>query len=143
MNVNTTMDQDQTELTAEEIRAALKQFCGSAEVYRFSSLLPDVAVTEGVKYLAEAAGAHWLLNDIGFEMMFNPSTFYNTDEFAWQLTVNNGAGTLAVLDYRGREICSKSYSYTSFPLEKVTIMSALSEYANGKKFYILYLPSED
>ena len=143
MNVNTTMAQDQTELTAEEIRAALKQFCGSAEVYRFSSLLPDVAVTEGVKFLAEAAGAYWLLNDIGFEMMFNRAKFYNTDKFAWQLTVNNRAGTLAALDYRGREICSKVYSYTSFPLGKITIMSTLSEYASGKKFYILYLPSED
>ena len=106
-------------------------------------MLPDVAVTEGVKFLAEAAGAYWLLNDIGFEMMFNRAKFYNTDKFAWQLTVNNHAGTLAALDYRGREICSKVYSYTSFPLGKITIRSTLSEYASGKKFYILYLPSED
>jgi hypothetical protein len=142
MNDGIVMDTDQT-LTAEEIRANLKQFCGSTEVYRISSLLPDVAVTEGVKYLADAAGAYWLLTDIGFEMMCNPSKFFNTEKVAWQLTVNDSVGELTTLDYRGRKICSKLYSFTSFPLDKITIMSALSEYANGKKFYILYLPSED
>jgi hypothetical protein len=132
-----------SDLTAEEIRAGLEQFCGSPEVYRFSGLLPDVAVTEGVKYLADTAGAYWLLTDIGFEIMCNPSKYFNTDKVAWQLKVNDRAGVLTALDYRGREITSKAYSYTSFPLEKITIMSTLSEYANGKKFYILYLPNED
>ena len=43
--------------------AIMAQFTGAERFYRFG-LRGDVLITEGVKYVADTAGANWLLDAI-------------------------------------------------------------------------------
>jgi hypothetical protein len=43
----------------------LAQFTGSERFYRHA-MVRDVICTEGIKYVADAVGAHWLIDEIAF-----------------------------------------------------------------------------
>jgi len=45
--------------------ADLAQFTGSEQLYRHS-LVKRFCYTDGVKYIAERAGAYWLIDEIAF-----------------------------------------------------------------------------
>ena len=47
----------------------LAQFTGSQNFYRHS-LVREVLYTEGVEYVADAAGAHWLLDEIALAQRY-------------------------------------------------------------------------
>lgn len=47
------------EMDNNDLQAALAQFAGTAHYYRLNRLC---VITDGAKYLAEAAGAFWLLD---------------------------------------------------------------------------------
>ena len=46
----------------QEIKFNLDCFTGTENYYRWSVLFPDVVLTDGAKYLAEAADAYWLMD---------------------------------------------------------------------------------
>lgn len=54
-----------TEETKRLTKADLRQFTGT-EHWHFHALVRSVPYTDGAKYLAEATGAWWLLDEIAF-----------------------------------------------------------------------------
>ena len=53
-------------MTQKTLTAAdLEQFTGTGHWYR-NGLNSDVLYTEGVKHVATAGGAHWLIDEIAF-----------------------------------------------------------------------------
>ena len=110
----------------------LAQFTGSQNFYRHG-LVREVLYTEGVQYVADAAGAHWLLDEIA-QAQRHIIPVKREDFQAWDLKVNaDQTATLTCGDGNGREVFSKHIEFTDFP-------------EPGIRFYyadwVIHLPSE-
>jgi hypothetical protein len=104
-------------LTADELR----QFTGSETWYRHG-LNPQILYTDGAQYLAERAGAFWLLDEIALANAHIPAV--KAEEFQlWTLTRNqtgNGA-ELTCEDGNNRRVYAKRIPFTDFPLDSVQL----------------------
>ena len=108
----------------------LAQFTGSEQFYRHS-LMRSINYSEGVHYLAETAGAHWLVDKVA-TLQLEPEI--KREEFqVWKLNVANDAGTLTCEDGNGNVVHSEEITFTDFPLDHIDLW-----FANG----VIYLPSE-
>jgi hypothetical protein len=110
----------------------LAQFTGSQNFYRHS-LVREVLYTEGVEYVAETAGAYWLLDEIALAQR-HIIPVKREDFQVWDLTVNaEQTATLTCGDGNGLEVYSKPVPFTDFP-------------EPGIRFYyadwVIHLPSE-
>ena len=94
--------------------AILDQFTGSETFYRFG-LRRDALITEGVKYVADTAGAYWLLDAIVITNVYEQRV--RKEEFQlWILTVGKGAsGQLICDDGNGNVVYKQDLDYTDFP----------------------------
>ena len=110
----------------------LHQFTGSEYWYRHS-LVRSVLFTDGVKHVAEAGGAHWLIDEIALAQQFEKKV--SGEEFQlWRLTVTKeNTATLVCEDGNGHKLLSKAISYTDFPLREIKLY-----YTNNT----ILLPSE-
>jgi hypothetical protein len=119
---------DQHKLT----RAELAQFTGSEQWHRHG-LARSILFTDGAKYVADKAGAYWLLDEIALAQRFEKSVA--AEEFQlWKLTVKpDHTAVLACEDGNGEAVLSKAIPFTDFPLDEI-------------KFYVtnntILLPSE-
>ena len=91
--------------------------------------------TDGVKYLADAAEAYWLIDAIA---SYQPDERVKGDEMLrhfqiWQLSVQNKQATLTLLRDTDDPILTQEIKYTDFPLDEIKL------YLNEK---VLMLPSE-
>ena len=125
----------------KEITSAdLAQFTGDVE--RFRSINRHVIYTPGVKYLADKAGAYWLIDAIASYFMGGhmayPDRRLETLQF-WRLDVNEDRS--AVLTARADSgvvpYITQLIEYTDFPLESVEVWAGFDG-----KYWTLYLPSE-
>ena len=110
----------------------LAQFTGSETFYRHWAN-PDVLFTEGVHYVAETAGAYWLVDEIALAQRYEAAV--QSEEFqVWDLIVPAAeSAQLTCGDGNGREVHAKRIEWTDFP-------------APGMRFYFcngcIHLPSE-
>lgn len=105
-----------TRITASD----LDQFTGSQECYRHWTR--KLVYTEGVKYLADKAGAHWLIDLIASHQV-NPRVAAEPFQ-VWRLQVAPGslAATATVTDGNHQQpIAQQQIDYTDFPLSEVTL----------------------
>ena len=110
----------------------LAQFTGSERFYRHA-MVRDVIYTEGVKYVADTVGAHWLIDEIAFAQK-QTSKLRNEDFQNWELIVSAGGSAILICDDgHGHRLYAKQIEWTDFP-------------APGIRFYLcndtLLLPSE-
>jgi hypothetical protein len=101
-------------------KSDLVQFTGSESWYRHG-INRAVLFTDGAKYVADQAGAYWLLDEIA---TFQPHhARLKAEEFqVWKLEVNaDQTGVLTCDDGNGRVIFSKELEYTDFPPDGVTL----------------------
>lgn len=104
---------------AYALKAELRHFTGSETFYRHS-LFRGFIYTEGVQYLAEKAGAYWLLDYI-----------FGNQELAilkgqpfqvWKITVNEDeSARISVEDGNDNELAVFPLHYSDFPLEAFTL----------------------
>src|SRR3984893_13741170 len=101
-------------------KAALIQFTGSEHWYRHA-LVSDALYTDGVQYVAETAGAYWLIDEIAFAQQGDKRLA--AEEFqSWKLNVNaDHAATLSCEDGNGGVVFTKAIEYTDFPLAEFTL----------------------
>jgi hypothetical protein len=114
------------------IQSGLHGFHGSEEFYRHP-LNRKVTWTEGVQFLAEEAGAYWLLDEIALANQYQRAV--KDEEFqVWTLTLRNESrsGVLslenenfdAVLtcgDSNGNTVYTQPIPFTDFPLRFVEL----------------------
>ena len=110
----------------------LAQFTDSQNFYRHS-LVREVFYTEGAQYVADAAGAHQLLDEIALPQR-HIIPVKREDFQVWDLKVNaDQTATLTYGDGNGLEVYSKPVPFTDFP-------------EPGIRFYyadwVIHLPSE-
>ena len=101
-------------------QADLDQFTGGDEWTRHS-LNRNILYTEGVRYLAETAGAYWLLDIIASVQHLAK---VRAEEFqVWTLTLNK-TGNGAVVkcdDGNGNVVYTQRIPFTDFPLPSVKL----------------------
>lgn len=129
---------------ASELKINLKRFTGDLERYRHS-LFPKLIYTPGVKYLAETAGAYWLIDLIASHLIspeFQRAARQDSrilDLHFWNLSVSkdNSAVATARVDHDEAPFVEQKIPYTDFPLETIDLWLGFDG-----RFFTLYLPSE-
>ncbi len=118
-------------MTEEFDRSILAQFTGTTTWYKHC-LLKNITYTEGVKYLAETAGAYWLIDEIAFTQLEKQ---VSSQPFQmWILNVDNQqAAKLVCEDGNYNQVYEKLIEYTDFPLTEIKLY-----YTNN----VIMLPSE-
>lgn len=100
--------------------ADLLQFTGTENWYRHP-LVRDVVYTDGARYLAQQAGAYWLLDEIALAQ--KASKIVGAEPFqTWTLEV--AADQSAVLrcdDGNGRSLLETLIPWTDFPLDGIRL----------------------
>jgi hypothetical protein len=109
----------------------LANFTGSENW--FKHWLGKVLFTDGVKFVADSAGAYWLIDEIAINQT-RPKV--RAEEFqVWVLKVDleKRKGVLTCDDGNGSVVFSKKIQYTDFPLPEIRFYCT-----NG----VILLPSE-
>ena len=100
-------------------KETLRQFTGTEYWYRHG-IARNVLYTDGAKYVAENAGAYWLLDEIAFSQMVKRVA---AEKFQlWKLKVNpkDQTAQLVCEDGNGNIVFRKLIPYTDFPLEEIS-----------------------
>jgi hypothetical protein len=126
----------ETKKSADEIRTGLAHCIGSQDL--FAHWTKRLNYTEGVQYLAESAGACWLI-DVVASYQHYASVRRCGDFQLWELRLTPGRKNMAVVtcraDTNARPVVTQRIPYTDFPLPE------------GIKLYVrdgvLMLPSEN
>ncbi len=124
-------------MTAEQILTMgdLNQFSGSEQFFRHG-LSRKHLYTEGVQFVAERAGAYWLLDKIA---LHGSPTIAHEDFQVWKLTVNpDQTATLTTDNGKDEILKTEQLTYTDFPLREITLWAVRNE-LNG---FTIMLPSE-
>jgi hypothetical protein len=91
---------------------------GSDTIYRHK--MTGYKYTAGVKHVAEAGGAYWLLDKIAFVTRFGG--LVGRDDFeVWRLKVEGTKGVLTAEDGNGVVRYLEKIAYTDFPLPEIKI----------------------
>lgn len=133
-----------TKMTPEALTVGLAHFIGT-ENYTRSGLMRDLLMTDGVKFLADNAGAHWLVDVVASHLMTNAKL--RGEEFqSWDLkaTPREGANHAAVVwatDGNETELIRQEIEFTDFPLDEIKLFCAKAP-EFGDRAWVLMLPGE-
>ena len=118
--------------TAKLTKADLRQFTGSEQWYRHG-LVRNILFTDGAKYVADAGGAYWLLDEIALAQRHDRRVAAEAFQL-WKLVVRPDAtATLTCDDGNGTIVYTKEIGFTDFPLDDITLY-----FTNN----VIYLASE-
>lgn len=109
----------------------LSQFTGTSKYYRIT---PKILLTDGTYYLAEQAGAFWLM--IGFASHLDE---LNRDVWfaVLKLHVTGCAASLSIEDGNDNLLAKQEIECTDFPLPSISLYGCLE---SGQ--WVLMLPNE-
>jgi hypothetical protein len=127
---------DQTK--AQKIEAALPHFTGTNQYYRYMGKL---VLTDGVKFLAEEAGAFWLLDIIwSYQHKAVKDEMLQYMQF-WNIKVDRAAQAAVVTCERDSDDVAykQEVEFTDFPLAEARIWVEL---ADDDGTMVVMLPSE-
>jgi len=112
-------------------QSILTQFTGTEHYYRLNR---KCVLTDGTKYLAEAAGAYWLM-DAAASYLLELGT---ADWFVLiRLVVNDSAALLTLEDGNGRIRAHQEIPFTDFPANEQVLYAVWDG-----EHWVLMLPSE-
>ena len=98
----------------------LRQFTGSEHWYRHG-LVRTVVFTDGAKYVADQAGAYWLLDTIALSQRFEKRVAAEAFQ-VWKLAVKpDRTATLTCDDGNGITVFEQRLDYTDFPVDGITL----------------------
>ena len=99
-------------ITPGELQSFLSHFIGTECYYRH--WLKVIVYTDGIKAMAEKAGAHWLIDAIA---SYQKASFREKYPFqVWRLTVEGSKAVLVMQEDQGEPIIVRQeIEYTDFP----------------------------
>jgi hypothetical protein len=97
----------------------LRHFTGSENWYRHA-LNPTVLYTDGVKHVADAAGAYWLLDEIALAQRYESAVRAEAFQ-VWRLDVKDSAARLTCEDGNDRIVHIKAIPFSDFPEPGITL----------------------
>lgn len=101
-------------------KSELAQFTGSERWHRHG-ITRAVLFTDGAKFVADQAGAYWLLDEIAIIQPHDARL--KAEEFqVWKLAVSaDHTGVLTCEDGNDNVVYTKELEYTDFPLDGITL----------------------
>jgi hypothetical protein len=124
-------------MTAEHILTAgdLSQFTGSEQLFRHG-LSRKHLYTEGAQFVAERAGAYWLLDKIA---LHGSPTIAREDFQVWKLSVHTNKTATLTTDNGDNEVLkTEELPFTDFPLSEITLWAVRNEFEG----FTIMLPTE-
>jgi len=122
---------------AIELRTGLAQHYGTQGYTRFSPLCPKMVLTDGALYLAEKAGAYWLMDIIGsYQKQCQSDEMLREMQF-WTLKVKDGEGVVTCERDSNDIAITQEIPFTDFPLDEIKLYVCES----GENMVVM-LPSE-
>jgi hypothetical protein len=119
-------------LTATQLQQQLAQFTGTESFYK---ILPLFVVTDGVKYLMEAANCYWLTQMYGLHLV---GIVFNEEPFTvLKLTRKKQGAIVRIEDGNGGLLIEQKIDYTDLVLDSVTLYACWAE-----KHWVCMLTSE-
>ena len=104
---------------AAELQSELRHFTGSENWYRYG-LVKSIVYTDGVKHVADRAGAYWLIDQIALSQKFEKAVSAEPFQF-WKLKVNaDHSCVLSCEDGNGKTVLRKELEFTDFPLSEIS-----------------------
>jgi len=127
--------------TKDEILTNLAYMTGTEGFTRWSPLFRKHVLSDGVKYLAEAAECYWLMDAIASYHADCMKDEMLRDIQIWTLTVHSrGQATLLCLRDTDDIAFRQEYTATDFPLDSIKLYCAP---AGDGIHYVIMLPSEN
>ena len=121
--------------TREEILQELPNFYGTENYFRLSPLFRTFVLTDGAKYLADAAGAWWLMDAIASHL-----GSYRDEGFVvaklQRATATNG-WVLRLEDGNDGLLADQLIEFSDFPLDEITLYVIRQD-----DLRVILLPSE-
>ncbi len=110
----------------------LAQFTGTENWYRHG-IARNILFTDGAKYVADQAGAYWLLDIVAICQRYEKAV--SAEGFqVWKLTVRDDrTASLVCTDGNDNIVYTQHIEFTDFPLDEFTLY-----FANN----VIHLPSE-
>ncbi|MDF0522186.1 hypothetical protein GPL17_35985 [Bradyrhizobium yuanmingense] len=102
-----------------EIFKEIGHYTGTEHWYRHP-LNSQVTYTDGAKYVADTAGAYWLLDEIALAQRFEPKVSGEPFQ-CWKLAVSGSTAVLTCEDGNGTVVHSKDIAFTDFPEPGITL----------------------
>ena len=121
--------------TKDEILQDLPNFYGTENYYRLSPVFPNFVLTDGARYLADAAGAWWLMDAVASHL-----GSYRDEDFVVAKLLRAKASNAWILrleDGNDEVLADQIIEYSDFPLDEITLYVEF----DGTNHVIL-LPSE-
>ena len=101
-----------------DLRTNLAQFTGTEGYHRFSILCRNLVLTDGAKYLAEKAGAYWLMDVIG--SVQGKSEIKKLSLQVVKMKVKDSKGVITIENGNGKVLYTQEV-HTDFPLDEITL----------------------
>lgn len=118
-------------MNTEEITSYLAHFTGTENYYR---VYPKLVITDGVRYLANAANCYWLVSAI---YSYLPRKAVIEEFVVATLSVTETRAELVIDDGNGNLIAKQAIEYTDFPLTKIKLYCV-----HENDFWVMLLTSE-
>jgi hypothetical protein len=121
-------------MDTNQLQNELCQFTGTTAYHRFSRLFHTFVLTDGTQFLAENAGAYWLM-----DLIASHFSAYRDQEFvAVKLKRNTKGGcTVRLEDGNDGLLAQQRVKYTDFPFEEITLYVVPKN-----ELRVILLPSE-
>ena len=124
-------------MTPQELQSNLAQFTGTEAYTRWSALFRNFVLTDGALYLAEQAGAYWLMDLIASHV-----GAYRSESFVVaKLTKKNRAWRVSIEDGNDTILASQKIGFSDFPLDEMTLYVIEQPMEDGN-VWVIMLPSE-
>lgn len=106
--------------TEKLTKQELVHFTGTSQWYRHS-ILKNILYTDGIRYVAQKAGAYWLIDEIAY--LQSDHRIKNEEFQVWTLCVDLEKSTAVLTCDDGNDIIlhTKHIGYTDFPLEEIKV----------------------
>ena len=121
--------------TKDEILQDLPNFYGTENYFRLSPVFPNFVLTDGARYLADAAGAWWLMDAVASHL-----GSYKNEGFVVAKLLRAKASNAWILrleDGNDEVLADQIIEYSDFPLDEITLYV---EYDGTN--HVILLPSE-
>lgn len=104
-------------MSTENLASDLMQFTGTCHYYRWSVMYPKCLLTDGTKYLAETAGAYWLMDVVASYLgkygdVFGVATLKRKNGDAFTFTLDDGNGNVHA---------TQEIEFSDFPLDSIKL----------------------
>lgn len=110
-----------------EIENGLAQFIGTEGYHIFSILFRNTVLTDGARWLAEKAGAFWLMDIIGsIERLVKDEEFVSV-----KLVCHEIGATFTADDGNGNILYTQEIEHTDFPLPEIQLFAIKQPRADG------------